>query len=246
MGRRLASLQAKGTGPIFTEYLEAGPAAADAVVLRFETGEPALMEHSFGRGRAMVFAGAPGPAEAWRAFARGLLRYASTEAEPLWHPIGEPVRVESGQGVVRSARLRGRSDDRWRELSLPDDQPPTSVLLPPQDEAGLYEVELTTDAGTEIRPLALNIDPEETTPRRLSVGELAGRLPGVPCRVLNGAEQLRTLLTAAGRVVDLNQDLVPMLLVLLVLELLLAGRLYGRAPEAGDAHQRTRQIRQVR
>ncbi len=216
---------------VFAPRLEVAPVAEEDVVLRYQTGAPALMERAGGQGRVLVFTGGIGAGGARRAFLRALVRYAATDAEPLWHPVGEAVRVESAGGVLRAARFRGPGDDRWRSLPLPDEERATAVLLPPQDEAGLYNLELTTDDGVEIRPLALNVDPAESEPRRLSAAELAARLPGLNCRVVSGAGELRALLGGSGEVVELNRYLVPMVLALLVIELLLAGRLYGAAPD---------------
>lgn len=235
--------------PVFRACITATAVSQEPspVILRFENGLPALLEKSHGRGRVLVFTSGAGRRwgnfprvpHAYVPFVHELLRYvAQAEELPPWHHVGDVVRLTAPGGQrLRSVRVQPPNEGRWAPVPLPRDAQgrfPTSVVLSDTEQPGITLVELTTEQGTSTRLVAVNVAAGESVPDRLTPRQLAELLPGVPVHVFRRLAELREPLEVGGTTTDLNRYLVPLLLVLLVGELLLANRMYGRTPQGAE------------
>jgi hypothetical protein len=182
----LANFSAQGDGPSsarFFKYmlLEPVPDSTDrSVVLRFESGAPALVERAVGKGRVLLLASTvdrewtdlpirPGFLPLMRESARRLVGASDTEASPALFV-----------GQVRE--LPVAADDRRLEITKPDgsvwvaknERPGAARTLPfaDTDEPGLYRVSAAgPDGSLSRRPadtFVVNLDVRESNPARLA------------------------------------------------------------------------------
>lgn len=228
--------------PVFTACLVATPAKdAARVVLSFDNGLPALVEKAYGQGRVLVFTGTAGPRwgdfprvpHAYVPFAHEMVRHVTRrEEQPPWVRVGEAVRVVSpDRGPLRSVRVQPPDVGSWLSVVLPRDGQgrfPNAVPLADTEQPGIYLVEIASEKSTTTQLVAVNVDTRESLPERFTEKELARLLPGTPVAVFRRLRELREPLEVGGTVTDLNRTLVPLLLLLLVMELVVANRMYGR------------------
>lgn len=190
----LSHFQAQGDGlssARFFKYmlLEPVPDSSDrSVVLRFESGAPALVERSVGKGRVLLFASTvdrewtdlpirPGFLPLVRESARRLVGASDSEASPALL-------------VGQTRELPLAADDRRLEITKPDgsvwvaknDRPgaPRTVGFADTDEPGLYRVSAAgPDGALTPRPgdaFVVNVDTRESNPARLAADKRPDRV----------------------------------------------------------------------
>jgi hypothetical protein len=182
----LTNFPAQGDGlssARFFKYmlLEPVPDSSDrSVVLKFESGAPALVERTVGRGRVLLFASTvdrewtdlpirPGFLPLVRESARRLVGASDSEAIP-------------SLVVGQTRELALAADDRRLEITKPDgsvwvarnERPgtPRTLAFAETDEPGLYRISVAgPDGALNPRPgeaFVVNIDPRESNPARLA------------------------------------------------------------------------------
>jgi len=226
------------------------PKAASPVgtILWLRGGAPLLVERSFGKGRVLAFLSTAGPDTAtpagWNNWAasnetvsfplivRELCAYLSRRpAEGAGHTVGEPLVVKLDGPYQPQVRFLPPGGDAGTVQSMvasravdavrgPDGQ--LAATLPETQRSGFYEVQLTKTTGkSEVRQLAVNVDPSEGDLKALFGPDLAARLsPAVKYDFEQAASFQSDLGEAGGR--NLSELLLYLLIVLLIAEQLLA------------------------
>jgi hypothetical protein len=171
-------------------YLRCQPASdRAAVVLRFDTGDPAIIEAPYRRGRVLLVATAVD--RSWGTWAvwghsfvpmmhetvKYLLSFRAEERNGL---TGEPLAAPPGSAVATDSLTVRRPQDETDRVAVALREDGASWEYAETSQSGFYGVELPgTNAGTLW--FARNIDPRESDPAPLAPAELREEL-------LSGAE----------------------------------------------------------
>jgi len=234
----LAGFAHPGAGDLsaarFTTIREvsAGP---DAMVLaRFDDGTPALIESAVGRGRTLLLPTAP--AAAWSDLVR------RPEYVPLMHRLvahlssgRSPAILDAAPGETVVGSIGARPD----ALTV---HTPGGTAVPLKVDAGRWRFTaeelgayVLSDGEEDIAAFAVNLDPSESDPRRLSEEQVRSRLRPLDVEVVSAAGLDEHLRAGAGAAVDLSSAIA--LLALLILGAEAVASLEG-GPAAAEDHER--------
>jgi len=218
--------------PRFTRAREIS-LSADAsarVLASLENGTPALIEAAHGRGRVIVLNSSPGPA--WSDLVRRpvylplvhrLVYHLSQGRTPRVAP-GGPGETIAGLMPVQTGRAQVRAEDA-RPAALEQDAGTWSFV---PERVGTFVVEV---GGEEVAAFAVNLDPAESDPTRLTAADLSRRLAPADV-VLVKAEDLPAFLRRpAPTRTELSALLALAALLLLALESVYS--LEGRRADTG-------------
>jgi hypothetical protein len=190
----LAAFSEKGDGLLsarFFKYLLLDPVRDTArrnVILRFESGAPALVEREVGKGRVVLLTTTidrewtdlpirPGFLPLLRETARHLVG-ASEEENAAASLAGEP-RVLTFAGDVQILEVRRPDGSVWVGKRATDGAS-HSVVFAGTDQLGLYHVRGAGADGTftaqPAQDFAVNLDPRESDPARLAPAKRPDRL----------------------------------------------------------------------
>jgi hypothetical protein len=175
----------------FYKYLLLDPVRDTAqrnVILRFESGAPALVEREVGKGRVLLLATTadrewtdlpirPGFAPLVREATRHLVG-ATEEESAAASLVGEP-RVLSLAGDVETVEVRRPDGSVWVGKRGPD-KSADRLVFPGTDQIGIYRVRSAgADSTLVAQPaldFAVNLDPRESDPTRLGADKRPDRL----------------------------------------------------------------------
>jgi len=234
-GERNPFIQAVRVFKAFTIREGWKPGEGTRVVARLNTGEPYVIEKTFGKGRVLLFLSALGPK--WTnwpknpSFVITMLELQSVSAKSglsqIAQKVGSALELElDGQDYRRALTLvlpTGEEGEAVRITASPRRDDPTKIRAAFQGTylAGLYEAILTPVNGVpEKRAFAFNTDPVEGDLRLVRKQELSARLKGVSFRFQDVGD-LEWFDASSDRHELLNL-LVAALVLLLIAEQLLA------------------------
>ena len=153
---------------------------ATRVVLRFDNGQPALVERTAGQGRVVLFASSAN--SAWNdlparpAFVPLLYRTLGALVEQrqkaLNIAVGDRLIYRTSEAAL-GKEVRITHGETWREslrVELIDNQP--MVISEPVDWAGAYDVTIQTDPPRQLK-FAAQSDPAESQLEGLTAAQLA-------------------------------------------------------------------------
>jgi len=196
-GERNPFIQAVRVFKAFTTREDWQPGEEVRVVARLNTGEPYVIEKSFGNGHVLLFLSALGPK--WTnwpknpSFVITMLELQSVSAKSglseIAQKVGSPLELElDGQEYRRDLTLVlpiGDEGEAVRITASPRRDDPTKIRasFPGTYLAGLYDAILTPVNGVpEKRTFAFNTDPLEGDLRLVRKQQLSSRLKGVSFR----------------------------------------------------------------
>ena len=197
------------------------------VILRFESGAPALVERAVGKGRVMLLTTTvdrewtdlpirPGFLPLLREAARHLVGATDEEAAAAGL-VGEP-HVLSLAGDVHIVEVRRPDGSVWVGKRGPGENPP-SLVFAGTEQLGIYRVRSAGADGTFVRQPAqdfvVNLDPRESDPTRLAAEQRPDRVAAARAGATKPPKHR----------VELWHALSALLLVVLLLESLLTLRL---------------------
>jgi hypothetical protein len=185
----LSSFPARGEGLAsarFFQYMLLAPlpdAPGRTLVLRYETGAPALVEADVGRGRVLLLTTTvdrewtdlpirPGFLPLVQEAARYLAGAPSGDAVSAV-TVGQRREISVGPEDRRIEVIRPSGESRWisPDARAPEGHARRSVFFTETDEPGLYRVRASrTDGAVADRPdesFVVNLDPAESDPTRL-------------------------------------------------------------------------------
>jgi hypothetical protein len=175
----------------FYRYLLLDPVRDTAqrnVILRFESGAPALVEREVGKGRVLLLATTadrewtdlpirPGFAPLVREAARHLVGATDQESAAASR-VGEP-RVLSLAGDITTVEIRRPDGSVWVGKRGPGEST-GSLVFAGTDQIGIYRVRAADADGTVValpaQDFAVNLDPRESDPTRLGTDKRPDRL----------------------------------------------------------------------
>jgi len=208
----------------------------DYVVARYTNGDPAVIEHRMGRGRILIVTTTPD--ERWFNLNGSLLpaifffnaaHYLVAEDPAARNVmVGQPVRVELPAGarqvvVEPPEGAGGRTEEPVGDASRP-------FLLTATTHPGFYRITVhgisTSGTGSvpteEVHFAAVNLDAGEGDLRRDD--KIVSAYQGTRLRLAEGPEDILPSSAASAEGGELSRFLLTAVVVMLLLELLLAGR----------------------
>lgn len=219
--------------PAFRSYREMTVTAHSPLrsLAAFEDGTPALLRGQFGQGRLLIAnfdpSEAGGDLVRQPVFVPLLHRLVGYLAQDAWPELD---RVVAGADLVLAppeaateAECTG-PDDRRSEVRVT----PQRWLLRP-DEPGVWRLRWKENGGLRTHSFAVNLDPGESDPTRLSPAAVLQRLRPAQAEVLPAAEALKRVHRSP---LSLSTPLIALALLLLILELGLTRA--GRGPRGGE------------
>ncbi len=218
-------------------------------VARFDTGGPAIVEKTFGRGRVLLLASSC-DAE-WTSFPTAAA-YAVVMHEMVDHLVSgdlarrnvlvhQPyrrtfspdeliesvtVRPPGGAGVEKTLRpypIRGGAAAASEAAAV------TEIVFADTDVAGLHEIELKRRDGDAMPPeyFSVNVPPDEADLRRIDEQGATARLKGFDFRYARSVSDLRLAVRRSRTGREFTRELLLLVLALMCVELIL-GQWFGR------------------
>ena len=207
------------------------------VIARFDTGSPAIVEKSFGRGKVVLFASSA-DAE-WNNFGpTGALLVAIHElvghlvAGGFWQhnvTVHQPYRrTFAPEDLVQATAIKPPGETSLAKKLSPFGQPP-KIVFTETDAAGLYELELTRKDGTKqpMEYFAVNPPPEESDLTRYTPEQARAAIPAIEFKYATSVDELRLAVRRSRSGRDLARALLLTVLALACVELIL-GQRFGR------------------
>ncbi len=212
-----------------------------AVLARLDGGEPLLVQRQVGRGN-VVMLGTSGHV-GWSNFplrplflpllARMTFQFAGAEQTlhtalaglPLVVPLDEKLRsasveIQPPSGTVNRFKLVDEKGQRLKEFRYPD-----------TDEIGVYLVRLLGGAKPVEIAYAVNVDPEESNPAKISREDLTKRFGKTPLIFADDPEHLDGVFKLLREGKSLWGLLLTAVLVVLIFETLVSNRLTPKREE---------------
>jgi hypothetical protein len=234
--------------PRFLAYWKATPAPQAAVLARFTTGDPALLELAVGRGRSLLLTTTARPE--WNnlplkfsflPLVHSAVRYlggSSRSAAP--HPLGAPLVLRYAEGTAPAeVSLEpppgdGPAGERLKVQPRPGEGGVLTAELGRLERTGVYVVEERYPARRSHQPLVVNPDPLESDLKPLGDERIQELFPGAR-RI--SFDSPRDAARAALEVTvgsELKNPLLFLLLLFIFLEPVLANAVaFRRAKAAG-------------
>jgi hypothetical protein len=228
----------------FSAYLKLTPSdqVPHEVVLRFKTGDPALVAGRYGAGRVLVFASSCDAD--WNVFPREVpypvlwhqcIRYlveSRQERRDVRVGSAPTLRIPTPKTVRRVMLSRvGAGDEEGEDVTERLDRG-GSLNLQPVTEPGVYRVRIERAAGegTEPRFFAANLDTTESNIERLAAEEGAVRslLPQRTVRVARSREELLDQLSRSESIAELASHFAGIMLLVLLGEMYLSNHMRAR------------------
>ncbi|MHB8994647.1 MAG: vWA domain-containing protein [Armatimonadota bacterium] len=219
--------------PGFRTYREMTVTAQSSLqpLAAFEDGTPAFLRGHLGKGRLLIAnfdpSEAGGDLVRQPVFVPLLHRLVGYLAQDAWPELDEAL-AGAEFALVSPASASDVEcigpEDRRCEVRVT----PQHWLLRP-DEPGVWRLQWKESGALRTRSLAINLDPRESDPTRLSPAAVVQCLRPAQAEVLPAAEALKSLHRSP---LSLSTPLIALALLLLILELGLTRA--GRAPRGGE------------
>ncbi len=222
------------------------------VVAQFDTGSPAIVERTYGRGRVMLFASSCDTE--WNNFARraaypvvmnDLVSHLATgdyeQRNVIVHQpyrrtfapeeLIETVKIRPPGDAAQETELRPYPVRTAPKKDRPDSAMPvvTEILFPDTDIAGPHELEPRKKDGTKhpIEYFAVNSPPEESDLKRYSADEAKEAIKGLEFKYATGVTDLELAVRQSRTGSELARSILLALLAVCCIELIL-GQRFGR------------------
>ena len=238
-----------GNSPLFLEAAFAGSpeylgyrrvkdCPKEKIVARYDDGSPAVIEHTFGRGRVLIVTTTPDE-RAFRlngsllpvVFLFNAAHYLVAEDPTLRNVlVGRPVRIVLPEGarqvtVEPPENAGGRTQEPVNDASKP-------FVLNETIYPGFYRITVKGVAASgasslpieEVHFAAVNLDTVESDLRRIPAKELTSAYQGTGLRTTTDAAEILPRATAGEDEGELSRSLLMAVVALLLIELLVAWR----------------------
>ena len=223
----------------FSKHLALVPNNQGEIVLRFESGAPAVVAGGYGTGRVIVFASTCDmdwtdlPREIpFVVLMNEMMKFAAGgAADSNDVRVGDSPSLKVDNATeVSAAQMRrlpdGKPDDMTRHLDVRR----ARLDLPAIDSPGIYEVTLKRASGAEERRLfAANLDTSESDVRKLSDDEVKALSPARPIFISKSEEQLLASISRGEIMSELTSHLAGIVLAVLLVEMYLSNHMRARA-----------------
>ncbi len=228
----------------FTGYVRVRHEPADKsarVLLSFTGGSPALVEKRYGAGTVMLFASSLDlgwgslPKElSFVPLLHQIVRYLSPSAvETVPYEVGDSAQVATPGGLAGGGYEMLAPSARWRRHESAPGGGGALLRLEPFDRSGFWALryKASGDAADREMTWAVNLDPAESDLSRIEPDELAD-IYGERLKVYDSPGALAAAVESGGEE-EMTRWLWPALLLLLLVEGLVANRIYR--PSNDDA-----------
>lgn len=205
------------------------PESTARVALAFDSGDPAVIEVSKGRGRVVMIAtSADSQWTTWPlhpsypvVMGEMALLAASGRTGEKNSLVGEPIE-QAYPASAGTATVALRTPDKGtRELALKVDSESSYLRIDPPDVSGLYEAEIGPPLSRREK-FAVNVPVVESDPARVEASALKESVPGFDPVVIKSAEELTKAAEDVARRGEIHRPLLIAVLALILLETLMA------------------------
>jgi len=220
----------------FYQYALLEPPERDdtVVICAFDTGAPALVEKTFGKGKVLLFAWTAN--DAWTDLPRrtGFLFLMQETAAYVARDrqkgrnllVGDVMARSCGPEALVSKITVISPGGNFTATAAPEGRR-SRLKFEDTDLAGVYELKMARGAATDRDLFAVNVDPAESDLRRIGPQELKRTFPDFRFRYLTGSAELGGTLADTLAKSDLWKRLLLAALALMCVESILAQR-FGR------------------
>ena len=178
------------TTPVWT-YQQLTPVKDASTAIALSTGDPALVEHEFGRGRCLLLALAASPLSidrtvdpprpwsslsTWPSFPPLMQETAAfisaNDERDRTAEINQPVQGFIGSVLPKPVVVLKKPDNSEDRLAVTDEQGQTHWSVPGQSRSGVYSIHSTGTGEPKLATFVVNPDSRESNLQRIDVDAL--------------------------------------------------------------------------